>query len=240
LTLRVVSRSGNGFDEQVIALATGFCESLPTVSALPENIFIIDGDTLVVGSALIPLGAHSPEVPLNAVPPRPENSQEVIDLLAGRLIVNTDNLSIRSGDGVEFTLLGIVDGGTVLIPLGRNDNFSWWYVQAGDIIGWAKAEFLIARGDLRDIPVVPSAGDITIPRFFLFTDIALLPTPAAGGLPLCNIPGDLEYLITGRTANANWYEIQTICNNVLVKGWVPADRGAVRNPAAVPIDVVEV
>lgn len=240
LTLRVVSREGNGFAEQVVGLATGSCVSLPTYSALPSNgIFVVDGDTLTLdGKFVFPLGATSPEVPLNTVPPRPLNALDIVNDLAGYLLVNTDNLSLRSGDSFKYTLVGIVDGGTVLVPLGRNAKFSWWYVQAGNIVGWAKAEFLIARGDLTDVLVVPSEGEITEARFFLYRSQALASAPLDSALPLCTIPGNLDYLITGRTKSSDWYEIQTTCDNVLVKGWIPVGQGAIRNPAAVFIDVV--
>ncbi len=237
LTLRVISRAGNGFDEQLITLATGACESLPGYGALPEGIFVVEGDTLVLGDSVVPLGSTSPEVPLNTNPPRPLNDPVVVKSLAGSLIVNTDNLSLRSGDGPEYTLVGIVDGGTVLIPLGHNAKFSWWYVQAGTFLGWAKAEFLIARGDLTDVPVVESQGELTQPRFFLFLDGELSSAPLDNALPLCTIPGDQDYLVTGRTNSSDWFEIQTTCGSTLVKGWLLAEHGALRNPAATPIEV---
>jgi hypothetical protein len=230
LTLRVVSRAGNNLDEQVVLLATGACEGLPSFGATPEGILTIQQGLLIgVDGTVLPLGSSSPSVPLNGVPPRPDNVDELIDQLPGFLIVNTDNLSVRSGDDTKFTLVAIVDGGTELIPLGRNLDFSWWYVQAGDTVGWAKAEFLIARGDLTAVPVVPSNGEIAQPKFFLYSHIALKSDARAGSLELCSVPGQLEYLIVGRDAKANWYEIQAICDNTVVKGWVPATQGAVRN-----------
>jgi hypothetical protein len=124
-----------------------------------------------------------------------------------------------------------VDGGTVLIPLGRNDDFTWWYVQAGEIIGWARAEFLIARGDLTGVGVVPVSGEITPPTFFVFSEQALLSAPRSNALPLCTLPGGLEYVIVGRDRPQDWYEVQVICDSTLVRGWLPATVGAVRNPA---------
>ncbi|MBZ0290860.1 MAG: hypothetical protein K8I30_24755, partial [Anaerolineae bacterium] len=230
LTLRVVSRSGNGLDEQLVTLATGSCEGLPSFGATPEGVFTILEDTLIGANGIVlPLGSSSPSVPLNAVPPRPENDEELIDELPGWLIVNTDNLSVRSGDGPEYSLVAIVDGGTELIPLGRNLDFSWWYVQAGDKIGWAKAEFLIARGDLTDITVVPSNGEIAQPKFFLFSDTTVVAAPSRRALELCSVPGNLDYLVVGRDAKIEWYEIQATCDNAVIKGWVPAAQGAIRN-----------
>lgn len=238
LTLRVVSREGNGFAEQLITLSTGSCSSLPNFSALSGDAFVIVGNTLTLnGQVVFELGATSPEVDLNTAPPRPDNPADIVDDLAGYLLVNTDNLSLRSGDDVKFTLVGIVDGGSVLIPLGHNEKFSWWYVQAGDIVGWAKAEFLIARGDLTAVPVVEPQGEIITPRFFLFSDSALAASPSASALPLCTLAGNLEYLIAGRDASSDWYEVQAICNNTIVKGWLSAQSGAVRNVASAFIEV---
>ncbi len=240
LTLRVVSRAGNNLDEQLVTLATGSCEGLPSFGATPEGVFTIDeiNDLLLgIGGGALPLGSTSPAVPLNEVAPRPVNAEEIVDLLPGWLIVNIDNLSLRSGDGPEYTLIGIVDGGTQLIPLGRNLDFSWWYVQAGDKVGWVKAEFLIARGDLTDVLVVPSIGEVTPPKFFLFSDIALVASPSDSALELCSVAGNLDYLVVGRDAQINWYEIQATCDNAVIKGWVPAAQGAIRNPAASFIQV---
>jgi hypothetical protein len=241
LTLRVVSRAGNDLDEQLVTLATGACEGLPSFGATPEGVFTIDeiNDLLlgIGGGSALPLGSTSPSLPLNAVPPRPQNPEEIVELLPGWLIVNIDNLSLRSGDGPEYTLIGIVDGGTELIPLGRNLDFSWWYVQAGDKVGWVKAEFLIARGDLTDVLVVPSLGEITPPKFFVFTDMVLSSSPSEGALELCTVPGNLDYLVVGRDAQINWYEIQATCDNAVIKGWVPAAQGAIRNPAGSFIQV---
>jgi|GEM_PF-562900 len=232
LTLRVVSRAGNNLDEQLVTLATGACDGLPSFGATPEGVFTIDtlNDVLLgIGGGVLPLGSSSPSVPLNAVPPRPVNDEELVDQLPGWLVVNTDNLSIRSGDGPEYTLVAIVDGGTRLIPLGRNLDFSWWYVQAGNQVGWAKAEFLIARGDLTDITVVPSNGEVAQPKFFLYSRTTLVASPSNSALELCSVPGNLDYLVVGRDAQINWYEIQATCDNAVIKGWVPASQGAIRN-----------
>src|SRR5690606_15566188 len=115
LTLRVVSRAGNGFSEQLVTLANGNCEGLPSFGAVPSGVFFVEGDQLIgLDGLTLPLGSTSPSVPLNSTAPRPTNAELDVDLLPGYLIVNTDNLSIRSGDGAQYTLVAIVDGGTRL------------------------------------------------------------------------------------------------------------------------------
>ncbi len=221
LTLRVVSLAGNKLSETTITIATGSCVDLPTVGVL----------------SVIEDAATSASVEINAVPPRPTNSDEVTKLLAGFLIVNTDNLSLRTGDGPEYTMVGIVDGGTKLIPLGRNENFTWWKVQAGDIVGWAKAEFLVARGNLTSVTVVPSEGELTPATIFVFSTQSLLSAPSIGALPVCTIAGNTEYLATGRTKATDWYEVQTTCDGVVTKGWIPAAMGAFRGSEGTVLDV---
>lgn len=238
ITLRIVSPAGNGQPEQLIALATGSCAELPGYGVLPGNVFVVEGDTLTVdGRVVVQVGATSPSVDPNAVPPRPVNAPDLSDDLPGYLLVNTDNLSLRSGDGPDYTLVGIVDGGTVLVPLGRNHRFTWWYVQAGDLIGWAKAEFLIARGNLTDVPAIEALGELAPVTFALFADAELKANPRSSALPLCTIAGNLEYDVVGRNRAGTWFQVQASCDNAVVNGWLDATLGALRNPAEVQIPV---
>jgi hypothetical protein len=233
LTLRVMSRAGNGLPEALILLTTGSCDELPVYGIRPANALFVLNDVLTIadGTISVPAGSTSPSVGLNETPPRARNADDVVEDLPGFALVNTDNLSLRSGDGSEYTLVGVVDGGDKLVVLGRNLKFSWWYVQAGDLVGWASAQFLVMRGNFLDVPVVEAQGEIAQPSFFLYSHQELLGTPSAASLPLCTIAGDQEYRIVGRTTSASWYEVQATCDGVLVNGWLPDATGAVRNPA---------
>ncbi len=224
ITLRVVSPAGNDQPEELLALATGSCNGLPGYGVLPGVGLLIPGET-------------SPAVDPNAVPPRPVNARDVSQDLIGHLVVNTDNLSLRTGDAPEYSLVGIVDGGTILVPLGRNRDFTWWYVQAGDLIGWAKAEFLVARGNLTDVPVVEAAGVIAPVTLVVFLDAQLLSAPRDTALPLCTIAGNHEYNVIGRNRTETWYEVQATCDNAVVNGWLNATVGVVRNPASIPVPI---
>ena len=238
LTLRIVSRAGNEQGESLILLATGECANLPHVSAMPDEFFRVEEGRLVApNGASAPAGTTSQTVPLNTAPPRPTNPDAVSQVLAGYLLVNTDNLSIRTGPAPSFTLVAVVDGGTELIPLGRTADFTWWYVQAGDVVGWATAEFLLARGDLRAVPVVPERGQVAPPTFITFSETVLFSGPGDQTLPFCTLPGNVEYLVVGRDARSDWFEIQATCDNAVVDGWVFNEQGALRNPAGSFIEV---
>lgn len=241
LVLRVVSSAGNGFGENLIVMAMGQCEGLPAYNVLPSGVFVVDEDLLMLGTnqGSIPLGSTSPTVALNTVPPRPKNDRASLASLPAVLIVNTDNLSLRSGDGPQYTLVGIVDGGTALIPLGHNEDFSWWYVQAGNVVGWAKGEFLVLRGDATGVPEVPSQGEITEPRVFIHVNQTLYSAPDTSSLPLCSIANDQEYFVVGSNGDASWLQLQAVCDGALVNGWIPAEQGSLRNPADVDIAITD-
>jgi hypothetical protein len=240
LTLRVVSLEGNGLPAEVAHVSVGSCADLPTLT-IPSELGQGGGLGVVLDPRLLE-GETSPDVPLNTAPPRPENPLGLAPALPGYAIVNTDNLSVRSGDGAEYTLVAIVDGGTQLVVLGRNepggDAETWWYVQVGDVVGWVSGQFLVFRGDLSHVPEVPVTGDLIQPRFFLIRDEApLYATPDFNASGICTLPGGLEYLVVGRDADIVWYQIEADCNGTTVTGWIPAYLGAIRNPAALFIPV---
>lgn len=214
IVVSLVSAAGNGVGEQVVYTAAGSCPSLPTGTA---------AETVSTGPA-------SPSVPVNVLPPSDLNSDAAIAGQPGYLVVNTSYLNLRSGDGPEYTIVGRVRGGDKLIALGRNDDFSWWYVQAGDLVGWAISDYLIARLDLTDVPVVIPAGEIALPRFFLYSSQSLLLSPSAGAPALCTIPGNLEYEIVGRNGDVSMLRVIADCGGTLVRGWLRTSDGAVRNP----------
>src|SRR5690606_23689561 len=112
-------------------------------------------------------GETSEPVALNTAPPRPVNPPGLPQVLPGYAVVNTDNLSLRSGDSPRYEMLGVIDGGTELVVLGRNDDRSWWYVQVGGMRGWVSSEFLALRGDLTGLPEVPVTGNLTQPYIYI-------------------------------------------------------------------------
>lgn len=227
ITVSVVSPAGNGHAEQVIYTVEGACADVETVTAADFDILTeVDGRT-------------SPSVALNSVPPRDTNPTGINTGRWGHLIVNTDNLYIRSGDSHVYTTLGIVDGGTELVVLGRNEARSWWYVQVGSLIGWVRGDLTVIRGDLTAVPVVPVTGELTRPTLYLFANKLLRAVPQADSLSVCELAGDHEYYIVGRTANNLWLQLEATCNDATVYGWVEADKGGIRNPAAVVFPITD-
>jgi uncharacterized protein YgiM (DUF1202 family) len=70
------------------------------------------------------------------------------------LVVNTSFLNVRTGPGVQYTVLVTVVGGTELPVLGvANDNV-WYQVATDGGPGWVNVEFTLARGDFTNVPEV--------------------------------------------------------------------------------------
>lgn len=178
----------------------------------------------------------------NAVLPRPTNPSSAVRDLEGYLIVTTDNLFLRSGDGPEYTPLAILDGGTRLVPLGWNGlsgEATWWYVQVGGYRGWVTDQFVAVRGDLSDLPVTAAAGQLTPPTLFVGVRNPVYSRPGSIRV-LCQIAGGRQYFVTGRDADSeNWYRIQVNCDGLPQEGWIQADRGLFRNPGGIEVPIVD-
>lgn len=223
IVVSVVSAAGNGLAEQVVYSASGRCVSLPTVETV---------DVVVSG-------VTSPSVAVNVLPPSGENSDDAIAAQPGYALVNTGYLNLRSGDGPEYTIVGRVAGGDKLIVLGTNAAKNWWFVQAGDLVGWALGDFLFLRGDLTDVPEILPVGEIALPRFFLYSDTVLRATKVPGSEGLCTVAKNLEYEIVGRNADLSQVKVNAVCESTPVQGWLAVDQGAVRNIGSVAIPVVD-
>lgn len=220
IIVRVTSVAGNGVREIVVYSGLGGCAGLPTVD--PS----------------LNLGVTTSTIPLNTVPPLSNNTSDELRGEPGILIANTAFLNIRSGDGPEYSIVGRVAGGATLIPLGHNADFTWWYVEAGDVVGWVLAELVIPRGDFTSVPEVVSVGEIALPRFYLFSDQNLLTLADKFSAPVCELVGNLEYEVTGRTSSAAFFYVTATCKDGrTAEGWLPADFGGLRNPGNLPIAV---
>lgn len=242
LRMRIISLAGNGLEEEIVADVSGACAGLPTFGRIDvdaafekQKLLELTGEAFVLQPSD---GETAPAVPLNTAPPRPINPDGLAESQPGYAIVNTDNLSLRSGDSPRYSLVGVIDGGTRLAVLGRNADQTWWYVQVGGMRGWVKAEFLILRGDLTGIPEVPVLGELAQPRLYVgFSGNPVYVLPKPGSDVVCTIPGNRDYAIIGRDAGSNWYEIEVTCGLNDVAAWIPAEFGIVRNPGGVFISV---
>jgi N-acetylmuramoyl-L-alanine amidase len=75
-------------------------------------------------------------------------------------IVNTGALNVRTGPGPQYTSLGTLAGGTEVLIIGRNANWSWYLIETPVGTGWGSALYIVARGDTAGIPFVPAGATV--------------------------------------------------------------------------------
>lgn len=79
------------------------------------------------------------------------------------LVVNTSFLNVRTGPGVEYSVLVIVVGGTELPVLGVANDQVWYQVATDGGVGWVNVSFTLPRGDFSNVPLV-EAGEVGAPN----------------------------------------------------------------------------
>jgi uncharacterized protein YgiM (DUF1202 family) len=234
----------NAVQQELVFLVVGGCGSLPALA----NAFVILADFDLLSLFTDIDGSTADSVPLNTAPPRPVTDEADLAGLPGYAVVNTDNLNVRSGPGVEYTQVAVVDGGTVLIVLGRSaDDLAdesedlWWYVEVGGVRGWVNSALLALRGDLSYAPVVEPQGELIPPSAYVgWTGTLLYSDPSIFGPVVCGIVGDVFYPVIGRdAAPANYYLIEATCEDGRsVEGWLPLESLIYRNDGGVVVPVV--
>jgi|GEM_PF-537495 len=70
------------------------------------------------------------------------------------LVVNTSFLNVRTGPGIQYTVLVTVVGGTELPVLGVFSDGVWYQVNTDGGPGWVNVEFTLPRGDFSNLPVL--------------------------------------------------------------------------------------
>lgn len=238
ILVSIISNEGNGADLQIVYSAIGNCPGLPAAVSEELNETVFDLLAFVIDPQ------PSASVPLNSDPPRPVNPDGISQGAGPEdqyvLVSNPSTVNLRSGDGPQYTVVGLVEAGDELIVLGTNVGRTWWYVLVGDVRGWVNAELAnIVRGDLTLLPVIPVEGELLLPRFYPFLAQDLLSGPNSRAGVLCTIPGGLEYFVIGQDRDGDFFEIEAVCGEEIVYGWVSQEAGALRNSGDLVIPVVD-
>jgi uncharacterized protein YraI len=80
--------------------------------------------------------------------------QQQAQFVSPKLIVNTSFLNVRTGPGVQYTVLLTVVGGTELPVIGRAKDNVWYQVTTVVGVGWVNIQFAAPRGSFDNLPVV--------------------------------------------------------------------------------------
>ncbi|MBN1965185.1 MAG: SH3 domain-containing protein [Anaerolineae bacterium] len=159
---------------------------------------------LIAGVLPLPVALAAEADPPPAVSAGQQLAQPIV-------IVNTSFLNVRSGPGPQYTVLGIVPGATTLPVVGRNRDASWWQVESDFGIGWVYAEYVIPRGDFRAVPYVRvTAATVAQPTAVVVgTPVNVYVLPDVNGDMLGVALAGAELVITGRTADNVWWQVET-------------------------------
>lgn len=113
------------------------------------------------------------------------------------VVVTANGLNIRSGPGFEYARIGRLAQGDTVGVVGTVPDYSWFYIQASNGLGWVKAEFVQLFNPLGGVTGIPQ---VPIP-----------PTPTVGATFTPESPADLVIdsvtlsparVVTGQPFNA--------------------------------------
>ncbi len=212
IVVRVTSPAGNGYVAQAVYAVNADCPTL---------------------SAAVPPVLEHPAVQA------PVGNPEAISQQPGSVVINTYRLNVRSGDGLQYAVIGQLSGGQQAAVLGINQNGSWWYVQAGELRGWIANhdEFVVFRGDLSQTPVLQSLGTIQPPTLYVYANSRLHVGQGEGYHVVCDVAGGAEYVINHISTSGEWINIRATCNGVEAVGWIYGEYGAIRNSGGLDIPI---
>ena len=154
---------------------------------------------------------------------------------AATVVVNTAYLNVREGPGVEYPVVGVVPGGTVLPVIEISLGGHWYKVETAAGAGWLRHRYTVTRGNYDDVPQtgisphIYSASDSAIlggaPHLVVNTAyLNIRSGPGVGNDIILTVPGGSRLLVTGGAGNGNWYEIETNAG----PGWINASYAAAR------------
>lgn len=102
--------------------------------------------------------------------------------VAPRLVVNSSFLNVRSGPGIQYSVLLTVVGGTELPVLGRASDNVWFQVSTVIGVGWVNVQYTVPRGSFDNVPVINLSDFIATNAQTTAVTIGL-PLGQGGGAP---------------------------------------------------------
>jgi N-acetylmuramoyl-L-alanine amidase len=172
------------------------------------------------------------------------------------MVVNTSFLNIRTGPGIEYSVLITVVGGSTLPVLGVANDGVWYQVSTAAGVGWLNSAYALARGSFENVPLaaapplsaaVPGAGPQAAPAsgvrewgVSVVVDHPLRATPAPDGAELTYLTANKTVIYTvvnaQHAAGINWIAINLPGTGT---GWLELTKVIFR-PFACTLTAVEV
>ncbi|MCC6191930.1 MAG: SH3 domain-containing protein [Anaerolineales bacterium] len=169
-------------------------------------------------------GAFGPASPVEAAPALEGTTTEASATVA------TGRLNVRTGPGVNYTIVTRIDLGQSMTLTGRNLSATWVRIRLPNSIeGWVSARYIQASIPIADLVVTSTTSPTPAPTPTAVVTVSQLQLRAGPGASynlLATLGQNQALALLGRTADSAWVKVRAA--NV-GEGWMPA-RVSVRLP----------
>lgn len=129
------------------------------------------------------------------------------------VIVMATFLNIRSGPGINYSVLGQAFGAETLPVVGRTADSQWYQVETRFGTGWVHTAYVVARNEFGGAPITTgtAAGAEIVGPFGIINTGALhiRSGPGAQYSSLGTLAGGTQTRIVGRTTDWTWWLLET-------------------------------
>ncbi|HEX2620598.1 MAG TPA: SH3 domain-containing protein [Phototrophicaceae bacterium] len=138
-------------------------------------------------------------------------------------IINTGNLNLRAGPGLEFGSISVLPEGFGVYLLGRNAASSWVFIStATNVQGWVNVNYIKTNTRISSLPINDTQPATPVTPSASLTGIFSLPVhvnPDGGSAVLTSVSLNQWFDLLGRNYNSNWAQIRLADGTT---GWVEA------------------
>jgi uncharacterized protein YgiM (DUF1202 family) len=161
-------------------------ETLPTFTFTPDP-------NAPTHTPVPPTNTPAPSAPTNTPAPRATDkpAPTATPAQAVQVTVSGDT-QVYDGPGFDYTVIGSLQAGELVVIVGRNADSSWWQIFFQDDTGWVVGEALDVIPAADEVPVVNVSPPETANQ-------APSTLPEAGGVPLW-LGGGAFLLVSGALA----------------------------------------
>lgn len=110
-------------------------------------------DTVVGAADEITVVVRQSPADVVATPANPSNLPFIPDDDNCRALVNV-GLNFRTGPGIGYAIITVLDSGTLAPITGQNSANTWWQLDYNGRSGWVSADFTTQYGDCAELPVI--------------------------------------------------------------------------------------
>ena len=149
----------------------------------------------------------------------PTPTATAVPITGAAATVATGALNVRSGPGVAYGSVAVVNQGTVVTLLGRNANSSWVKIRLSNgTEGWVNATLITPNVTISSLPVLTAPG-ITASALVSTRALNVRSGPGVTYSVLTVASQGQTVLLLGRNGNSSWAKMRAVNGT---EGWVNA------------------